>query len=92
MNHTEKTIPVWKKYSLNVSEAAEYYGIGEKRLRQIAGENEGADFILEVGSHIRFKRKLFEDYDIEGSLVYKVFDNYDDVSAFLVMKIMFILS
>ena len=62
MNHTEKTIPVWKKYSLNVSEAAEYYGIGEKRLRQIAGENEGADFILEVGSHIRFKRKLFEDY------------------------------
>ncbi|WP_462350205.1 excisionase, partial [Eubacterium ventriosum] len=48
--------------SLNVSEAAEYYGIGEKRLRQIAGENEGADFILEVGSHIRFKRKLFEDY------------------------------
>ena len=25
-------------------------------------ENEGADFILEVGSHIRFKRKLFEDY------------------------------
>jgi hypothetical protein len=62
MNHTEKAIPVWKKYSLNVSEAAEYYGIGEKRLRQIAGENEGADFILEVGSHIRFKRKLFEDY------------------------------
>ncbi len=62
MNHTERTIPVWKKYSLNVSEAAEYYGIGEKRLRQIAGENEGADFILEVGSHIRFKRKLFEDY------------------------------
>ena len=46
MNHTEKTIPVWKKYSLNVSEAAEYYGIGEKRLRQIAGENEGADFIF----------------------------------------------
>ena len=65
MNHTEKTIPVWKKYSLNVSEAVEYYGIGEKRLRQIAGENEGADFILEVGSHIRFKRKLFEDYKAE---------------------------
>ncbi|NSD12737.1 transposase [[Ruminococcus] gnavus] len=62
MNHTEKTIPVWEKYSLNVSEAAEYYGIGEKRLTQIAGENAGADFILEVGSHIRFKRKLFEDY------------------------------
>ena len=35
MNYTEKTIPVWKKYSLNVSEAAEYYGIGEKRLKRI---------------------------------------------------------
>lgn len=30
-----------------------------------------------------FMRKLFEDYNIEGSLVYKVFDNYEDVSAFL---------
>ena len=60
MNHTEKTVPVWKKYSLNVSEAAEYYGIGEKRLRQIAGENEGADFILEVGSHIRFKENYLK--------------------------------
>ena len=48
MNHTEKTIPVWKKYSLNVSEAAEYYGIGEKRLRQIAGENEGADLFWKL--------------------------------------------
>ena len=48
MNHTEKTIPVWKKYSLNVSEAAEYYGIGEKRLRQIAGEN-NVHFILAKG-------------------------------------------
>ena len=56
MNHTEKTVPVWKKYSLNVSEAAEYYGIGEKRLRQIAGENEGADFILEVGKRTEIKR------------------------------------
>ena len=30
-----------------------------------------------------FMRKLFEDYEIEGSLVYKVFDNSEDVSAFL---------
>lgn len=28
-------------------------------------------------------RKLFEDYEIEGSLVYKVFDNSGDVSKFL---------
>ncbi len=30
-----------------------------------------------------FMRKLFEDYEIEGSLVYKVFDNSEDVSKFL---------
>ena len=30
-----------------------------------------------------FMRKLFEDYDIEGSLVYKVFDNKEDLSDFL---------
>ena len=30
-----------------------YYGIGEKRLRQIAGENEGADFIFYF-----FQRKI----------------------------------
>ena len=30
-----------------------------------------------------FMRKLFEDYGIEGSLVYKVFDNSGDVSKFL---------
>ena len=55
-------IPVWKKYSLNVVEAAEYYGIGEKKLRQLAAENEGAEFLLEIGSHIRFKRVLFEEF------------------------------
>lgn len=69
MNNTDKTVPVWKKYSLNIPEAADYYGIGEKRLRQIANENVGADFILEVGSHIRFKRKLFENYLDSSSTV-----------------------
>ena len=62
MSNTDKMVPVWEKYSLNIPEAAEYYGIGEKRLRQIANENVGVDFILEIGSHIRFKRRLFEKY------------------------------
>ena len=30
-----------------------------------------------------FMRKLFEDYKIEGSLIYKVFDNYEDIAKFL---------
>ena len=59
---TFSSVPLWKKYSLSIQEAAEYYGIGEKRLRQIAYENRGEDFVLEIGTHIRFKRKLFEEY------------------------------
>ena len=64
-------IPAWHKYSLSIAEAAEYYGIGEKRLRQIADENVGASFILEIGSHIMFKRKLFEEYLYMSSAVLK---------------------
>ena len=30
-----------------------------------------------------FMRNLFEKYQIKGSLTYKVFDNYEDISAFL---------
>ena len=62
-------IPIWRKYSLSIQEAAQYYGIGEKRLRHIACENQSAQFILEVGSHIRFKRVLFEQFLDESSVV-----------------------
>lgn len=26
-------VPLWRKYSLSIQETAEYYGIGEKRIR-----------------------------------------------------------
>ena len=60
-------VPIWKKYSLSVEEATAYYGIGEKRLYSILHEHEGADFILEIGSHIRIKRELFEKFLDETS-------------------------
>jgi len=62
-------VPIWKKYSLSIPEAAEYYGIGEKRLRQIAYMNTGANYLLEIGTHIRFKRRLFEEYLDMASVV-----------------------
>ena len=55
-------IPPWRKYSLSVDEAAEYFGIGEKCLYALIHEHEGADFILELGAHIRIKRELFEKF------------------------------
>ena len=55
-------LPLSQKYSLNVEEAAVYFGIGERRLRQMAYEHQGENFILEIGSHVRFKRALFEEF------------------------------
>lgn len=55
-------IPIRDKYSLSIQEAAEYYGIGEKRLRSIINEHSNESFVLNVGSHFRIKRRLFEEY------------------------------
>ena len=65
----KKHVLIWEKYSLSIQEAAEYYGIGEKRIRQIALENPNAGFVLEVGSHIRIKRELFEKYLDDSTVV-----------------------
>lgn len=55
-------MPLNQKYSLSVEEAADYFGIGVRRLRALAYEHRGEDFIMEIGTHIRFKRVLFEDF------------------------------
>lgn len=52
-------------------------------------ENEGIKCVGPTQSAARietdksFMRKLFEDYEIEGSLIYKVFDNVNDINKFL---------
>lgn len=58
----EDSIPIWKKYALTIPEAAKYFGIGEKRLYQIIAEHQGADFILEIGTHVKIKRELFSKF------------------------------
>lgn len=58
----KKEIPIWEKYTLNVEEAATYYGIGIKRLYEIIRNNPNADFLLGIGSHYRIKRVLFEAF------------------------------
>ena len=58
----DTSIPLWQRYSLSVPEAAKYFGIGEGRIYQIIAEHPGAEFILEIGSHVKIKRVLFERY------------------------------
>ena len=62
-------IPYWEKYMLTLREAAEYFHIGEKKLRQIVDENMDADFILTSGNRIMIKRKRFEEFLDSSSVI-----------------------
>ena len=62
-------IPYWEKYMLTLREAAEYFHIGEKKMRQIVDENMDANFLLESGNRIMIKRTLFEEYLDRASVI-----------------------
>lgn len=65
----ENTIPVWKRYALTITEAAEYYHIGENKLRMIADEHPEADFTIMNGNRILIKRQKFEEYLDHATIV-----------------------
>lgn len=57
-----KEVPFWERYMLTIRETAEYFHIGEKKMRQIVDEYEGADFIIMNGNRAMIKRKNFEKF------------------------------
>ena len=58
----EKKVPLWERYALTINQATEYFGIGDRKLRKLIEDNEGADFILMNGSKALIKRELFEKF------------------------------
>ena len=62
-------IPIWEKYTLTIREAAEYFHIGEKKMRQIVEEDPTAEFIVMSGNRAMIKRKKFEQYIDESSVI-----------------------
>lgn len=62
-------VPVWKKYTLSIEEAADYFGIGQKKIRKIVDENPTGDFILKNGSNTKIKRGKFEIYVDQTSCI-----------------------
>ena len=62
-------IPYWEKYMLTLREAAEYFHIGEKKMRQIVDDNMDAKFLFENGNRVMIKRKLFEEYLNNASVI-----------------------
>jgi len=59
---TNYEIPLWKKYTLSIEEAAAYFRIGENKLRRIVQEDPMADFLLWNGNRVQIKRTKFEEY------------------------------
>ena len=57
-----REIPFWERYMLTIREAAEYFHIGEKKMRQIVDEYEDADFVIMNGNRAMIKRKCFEKF------------------------------
>lgn len=53
-------VPLYEKYSLTFNESTEYFGIGDKKLRQIAADNPRAEYLLHIGTKTVIKRKMFE--------------------------------
>lgn len=58
----DSQIPAKDKFCLTIEEAADYFGIGEKKLRKIVVENLNSDFVIQNGIKYLIKRKRFEEY------------------------------
>lgn len=53
-------VPISEKYVLTISEASDYFNIGQSKLRRIVSENQNADYILMNGVKVLIKRTQFE--------------------------------
>jgi excisionase family DNA binding protein len=67
--YSKNITPVWNRYILTIVEAAEYYHIGEKKLRRLVDEHPKADFIIMNGNRVLLKKKQFERFLDHASYV-----------------------
>ena len=59
---TKNEVLLWKKYALTLSEAAQYVGIGERKLQQIADDNRDTGIVIYNGVKLLFKRERFSEW------------------------------
>lgn len=59
-----QNVPIWQKYMLTVDEATQYFGIGEKKIRNLILENVDTDFCftVQIGNKSLINRRKFEDF------------------------------
>lgn len=49
-------------YCLTISQASKVFGIGEKTLRRFVKDHTDAEYVVQIGSHVRIKRDVFKLY------------------------------
>lgn len=59
-NRSYVEIPVWRRYTLTIEEAARYYHIGEGKLRMLIDTHPNEDFYVMNGNRALIKREKFE--------------------------------
>lgn len=64
-----KFVPIWEKFTLTISEASEYFNLGEKKMRFLADNYNDYGFVLQNGNKILIKRKKFEEFINETNAV-----------------------
>ena len=57
-----KQVPFGERYMLTVREAAEYFGIGEHKLRDLLDRNPDKNLSVWNGNRQLIRRKKFEEY------------------------------
>lgn len=60
MINGKELVPIKDKYCLTIDEAARYFNIGEKKLRQLAAENINTGIVIQNGVKVLIKRRRFE--------------------------------
>ena len=69
MSNVIKEVPIWEKFNLTISEASEYFNLGEKKMRYLADSYNDYGFVLQNGTKILIKRKKFEEFINETNAV-----------------------
>lgn len=68
MAYNRTAVPIPQKLLLSVEEAAEYTGIGTKKIRELMSEPD-CDFVLMKGSYALIKRSKFEEFLLEREVI-----------------------
>nr|WP_308624607.1 excisionase [uncultured Eisenbergiella sp.] len=58
----KERVPLWEKYTLSINEAAQYFNIGEKKIRTLIEQDKDREYSMTNGSMVKIKRKMFEHF------------------------------